>query len=102
MPTLRLFLVLFSLWLAGCAATVPPGPQASGPLKPLSQSSLASGKVASLEPPQDLWERIRNGFGMPNLNNDLVLTHQQWYMNRPDYMRRMVERSSRYLHHVVT
>ena len=44
---------------------------------------------------------IRNGFSMPNLTGDLVLAQQQWYMNRPDYLRRMVERSSRYLHHIV-
>jgi membrane-bound lytic murein transglycosylase D len=51
--------------------------------------------------PDDLIERLRNGFSMPNINNDLVLYHQQWYLNRPDYLRRMVERSSRYLHHIV-
>ena len=101
MPTLRLFLVLFSLWLAGCAATVPPGPQASGPLKPLSQSSLASGKVASLEPPQDLWERIRSGFAMPNLESDKVTDREQWYSSRPDYILRMTERSKKYLFHIV-
>lgn len=51
--------------------------------------------------PDDLIERLRNGFSMPNINSDLVLYHQQWYLNRPDYLRRMVERSSRYLHHIV-
>lgn len=51
--------------------------------------------------PDDLFVRIRNGFGMPNLNDDLVLTQQQWYLNRPDYLRRMVDRSARYLHHIV-
>ncbi|WP_301102587.1 LysM peptidoglycan-binding domain-containing protein [Propionivibrio sp.] len=49
----------------------------------------------------DLLQRIRNGFSMPDINNDLVLYHQQWFLNRPDYLRRMVERSSRYLHYVV-
>jgi len=49
----------------------------------------------------DLFERMRNGFSMPNINNDLVLYHQQWYANRPDYLRRMVERSSLYMHHIV-
>ncbi len=49
----------------------------------------------------DLWVRIRNGFSMPNLNDDVVLMHQQWYQNRPDMLRRMVERSRRYLHHIV-
>ena len=50
---------------------------------------------------EDILPRLRRGFGMADLSSDLVLYHQQWYMNRPDYMRRMVERSSRYLHHVV-
>ena len=49
----------------------------------------------------DVFQRIRNGFAMPDINNDLVLTHQQWYLNRPDYLRRTVERSSPYLHHIV-
>jgi len=50
---------------------------------------------------EDLFQRIRNGFAMPDIDNDLVLSHQQWYMNRPDYLRRMVERSSLYMHHIV-
>ena len=50
---------------------------------------------------EDVFQRIRNGFAMPDINNDLVLYHQQWYLNRPDYLRRMVERSSPYLHHIV-
>jgi membrane-bound lytic murein transglycosylase D len=49
----------------------------------------------------NLWERIRNGFAMTNLNDDLVLHYQQWYQNRPDALRRMVERSRPYLHHIV-
>lgn len=49
----------------------------------------------------NLWERIRNGFAMSNLNDDLVLHYQQWYQNRPDALRRMVERSRPYLHHIV-
>ena len=49
----------------------------------------------------NLWERIRNGFAMANLNDDLVLHYQQWYQNRPDALRRMVERSRPYLHHIV-
>jgi membrane-bound lytic murein transglycosylase D len=44
---------------------------------------------------------LRNGFAMTNLNDDLVLHYQQWYQNRPDAMRRMVERSRPYLHHIV-
>jgi len=49
----------------------------------------------------DLWERLRNGFAMTNLNSDLVLHYQQWYQNRPEALRRMIERSRPYLHHIV-
>jgi membrane-bound lytic murein transglycosylase D len=49
----------------------------------------------------NLWERIRNGFAMADLNDDLVLYYQQWYQNRPDALRRMVVRSRPYLHYIV-
>lgn len=49
----------------------------------------------------DLWERVRRGFSMPNLDNELVRRHQVWYMNRPDYLRRVVERSRPYMHHII-
>lgn len=52
-------------------------------------------------PSEDLWQRLRNGFSMPGLNNELVLQHQLWYQNHPDYLRRVVDRSRRYLHHIV-
>ncbi|NYG34306.1 transglycosylase SLT domain-containing protein [Sphaerotilus montanus] len=50
---------------------------------------------------QDLWGRVRAGFGMPTLDNELVRDHEHWYTSRPDYVKRMTERGSRYLFHVV-
>jgi membrane-bound lytic murein transglycosylase D len=38
---------------------------------------------------------------MSNLDNPLVHEWEQWYASRPDYVARMVERSSRVLFHVV-
>ncbi len=52
-------------------------------------------------PPDDLWDRIRHGFGMPDIDSPLVLQQQAWYLARPDYLRRVVERSRRYMHHIV-
>ncbi len=52
-------------------------------------------------PTDNLWDRIRNGFAMTNLNDDLVLHYQQWYQNRPSALRNMVERSRPYLFHIV-
>ena len=49
----------------------------------------------------EIFQHLRRGFAMPNINNELVLHHQQWYLNRPDYLRRMITRSSRYLHFII-
>jgi membrane-bound lytic murein transglycosylase D len=54
-----------------------------------------------LQPPVDIWERIRRGFAMPDLDSDLVRDREQWYAARPDYMVRMTERSRRYIFHIV-
>jgi membrane-bound lytic murein transglycosylase D len=49
----------------------------------------------------DLWERVRRGFALPDLDNDLVRRGEQWYSSRPDYVQRMTERGGRYLFHIV-
>jgi len=73
----------------------------SGPLTPLSPNLAKPLVVATLTPPADLWERIRRGYAMPDLNNDLVRERERWYVSRPDYIERMTERSSKYLFHIV-
>jgi membrane-bound lytic murein transglycosylase D len=49
----------------------------------------------------DLWQRIKNGYAIPESTSNLTQKHEQWYSSRPDYIKRMVERSQRYLFHVV-
>ena len=49
----------------------------------------------------DLWERIRGGFAMEEIDSPLVQRHEAWYLNRPDYVQRMIERSRLYLFHIV-
>jgi hypothetical protein len=44
---------------------------------------------------------MRNGFAMPDLDSPLVADRQAWYLNRPDLLKRVFERSRRYLHHIV-
>jgi membrane-bound lytic murein transglycosylase D len=50
----------------------------------------------------DVWGRIRSGYAIPDLSNDLVAKHITWYSTRPDYIARTTARASRYLFHVVT
>jgi membrane-bound lytic murein transglycosylase D len=61
----------------------------------------SSRSVASLSSPRDLWERIRRGYAMSDLDNGLVHDREQWYATRPDYIFRMTERSKKYLFHIV-
>lgn len=70
-------------------------------LTPISEVSTSSRVVASLTPPVDLWDRIRRGYAMPDLDNNLVRDREQWYSARPDYMFRMTERSKKYIFHIV-
>ncbi len=49
----------------------------------------------------DVWQRIRNGFAMPDMNNKSVTRFERWYADRPDYVERMTERARRYLYFIV-
>jgi membrane-bound lytic murein transglycosylase D len=51
--------------------------------------------------PDDLWERIRRGFAMPNLDSPLVRNRQVYYVGQKAYFERMVVRSRRYMYHIV-
>ncbi|MGY0194816.1 transglycosylase SLT domain-containing protein [Leptothrix sp. BB-4] len=53
---------------------------------------------------QDLWQRVRDGYGIPDLPGSLaglVAEHERWYASRPDYVERMTTRGGRYLFHIV-
>ena len=82
------------------AASAPmEAPVAAAPVDPLRPEEPVdlNSKVAAI----DLWERLRRGFAMPDLDTPLVRTGEQWYSTRPDYVQRMTERGSRYLFHIV-
>ncbi len=120
MKILKILAVASLVWLTGCASTGTNTTTAaaagnkdgsiaasssaqipSGPLRPITAAKASSREVAMLSAPADLWDRIRRGFAMPDLQNDLVTDREQWYASRPDYMQRMTERSSKYLFHIV-
>jgi membrane-bound lytic murein transglycosylase D len=82
--------------------------------RPLDASRLPpfeGGREEIVDPPvrpidrtvrrDDLWQRIRDGFSMPDLTGPLVDEKVAWYVARPDYLKRVFERSRRYLYHIV-
>ncbi len=50
---------------------------------------------------RDLWQRVRRGFVMAEMNSPRLQEQELWYANRPDYIKRFVERGARYLYHIV-
>ena len=96
----HLFVAFSVVWLAGCATS--PSSTVDGPLKPITKAPPLTSKVVSLESAEnDLWDRIRKGFAMPDLQDEYVDAQVQWYSSRPDYIERMITRSSKYLFHIV-
>lgn len=81
-----------------------PPPLAAQPVPPLPLQPIPE----PLEPPliegdrSSLWDRIRGGMAIPDLDGPRVQRWEQYYARRPDYVARMVERGGRYLYHVVS
>ena len=102
---MRFLLTVCSLSLAlltGCANLADPTQATNqGELSPIAKGSAKRDNVAKLDLPNDLWERIRKGYQMPDLENQLVNDRTQWYAAKPDYLSRMTERSNKYLYHIV-
>ena len=58
-------------------------------------------KVDRTVPPDDLWERIRRGFAVQDLDSPLVREKTAYYAARPEYLQRIFDRSRLYLYHIV-
>lgn len=118
LPTLNIFLNKFKLLLLGSGLifSLPAHADSStirlsaSPSSQMYVTTPTTESTSSLPAPDadnrpidtsDLWDRIRMGFGMDTLDSPLVLTHINWYVQRPDYVRRTVDRSRRYLYHIL-
>jgi membrane-bound lytic murein transglycosylase D len=130
-PVLRIAALLVALigLLQGCAST--PVPEADAPAPPTAIPVPAAAVLAEPAPapdpvplapfkgerlevadpvlpkidrtvaPQDLWQRIRQGFAMSDIDSPLVQRQMSYYAARPDYLQRMFDRSRLYLFHIV-
>ena len=86
--------------LRAADATPAPKPVPVDPVRPDEPVKLDD-RSAQIVARLDLWERVRRGFALPDLDTDLVRDREAWYATRPDYVQRMTERGSRYLFHIV-
>lgn len=97
------------LWLSGCSTTgsvqqqgsiANPAQGVTFPTYP-SRPELRPGAVTALKAPRDIWERIRRGYAMPDIDTNLVRQQEDYYASHPAYIQRMTERSRRYIFHIV-
>ncbi|MEO5861015.1 MAG: LysM peptidoglycan-binding domain-containing protein [Burkholderiales bacterium] len=84
------------------AAEQPPTPaglveQPTAPVELVEQSSPSVDTTTV----DDLWDRIRSGFQLGHLANPRVAGHEAAFASEPEYLARIVERSRRYLYHIV-
>ena len=97
---------------AGPAATASPAPK---PLPPVDAAKLPPFDGARAVVPSmpvatvdrtvpvaaDLWQRVRKGFAMPDLDNKYVEQQTRYYVRHPEYLQRIFDRTRLYLYHIV-
>ena len=108
-----IFSALLVLTLAACASQGPSAPPSDASNPPSANDTVrttAAKQTIDVDKSSvdqltsadsDLWGRIRRGFQIPDLSNDLVDMQANWYAQRPDYVQRMTERSEKYLYYIV-
>jgi len=94
--------------LPGPVAVTPDTPNASARTGPAADTAPSDPMAAliAVTPPAaveqiDVWERIRRGFAMPELQTKLAADRTRWYAGQVDYIDRMSQRASLYLFHIV-
>lgn len=91
----RIFFLALMLALAGCASLQ------KAPEGPRFVAEDTSRTIDLTVPPLDVWERIRRGYAIPNLNSPLVDKWTAYYASHPDAMQGMATRAGKYLYYIV-
>ena len=65
-----------------------------------SHSTSASGYTAQTQS-NDVWQRVRNNYGIPDLYNAEVTKKEVYYAQRADYVARMTDRSGDFMYHIM-
>jgi len=81
--------------------TPPPPPPFEAKLEEIKDRPRALPSIDRTAPLDDLWQRIRHGFAVPDLDNALVREKTRYYAARPEYLQRIFDRSRLYLYHIV-
>jgi len=92
---------------------LPPAASAEAAKPPADAASSAAGAPPSLTMPRewqhhngedydDLFDRMRAGFALNEVQEPAIDQQLAWFEHNPDYLERVFQRAQRYLYHVVT
>ncbi len=70
-------------------------------LKASPEPTRETERILSTPKFDDLMDRIRSGFAIPELDSPLVTQHERWIQRNPEYLGRVFDRGGKYLHHIV-
>ena len=94
--------------LAGCQTTAHVEPPSTHRPQNLTTATkqkpvFLSPKPVAVAPPQDVWERMRQGFQLQQSNDQNPRIDQQrlWFANNPSFLENAGERGSLYMHYIV-
>ena len=65
------------------------------------ETTSTTEEIVAKETESDIWQRIRNGFALPIVDNKRITQELNWYTHHPEYLKRVVERARPYLHYII-
>lgn len=104
LPTLAGSVEPETSFVQSTASHATPAPAALEPAQTVEELPVHQERVLKLDltrDPNDIWDRLRRGFAMPDLDSGLVIDQQGFYLTRPSFLRQVFERGGRYLYHIV-
>jgi membrane-bound lytic murein transglycosylase D len=88
--------------VTGQPSTLPDQTASAVPLASLDPISIPALATDSITTNQiDVWQRIRNGYAMPEQDSKLIDSYERWYAKKPEYVARMTDRARLYLYFIV-
>ena len=58
-------------------------------------------EIIAKQEEEDTWQRIRNGFNLPDVKHKRIDSELNWLIRHPEYIQRVVERARPYLHFII-
>jgi membrane-bound lytic murein transglycosylase D len=78
-----------------------PGQRHDTIAKAATDTAAANAEAVAAKTPPNIWDRVRAGFALPNVDNPRIDRELTWYAGHQAYLNRAVERAQPYMHYIV-